>query len=207
MNKVLKKIHLMEKKFVKSDEIKVYCEEYEIDYYNTIRNLLSRGYLVRIFKGIFYVKDFDEIKLGKLNFSHLELLSKGMELKGIKNWYFGLYTALRLNNVTHEHFFIEYVVNDKIFRYKPIEIIGYKIKFIKLKERLTSFGIVKNNYRFSDLEKTILDMIYIWRYNGKNREKIIIDISEYVKNVSAEKIREYLPYYPKTVVSIVEELI
>ena len=207
MNKVLKKIHLMEKKFVKSDEIKVYCEEYEIDYYNTIRNLLSRGHLVRIFKGIFYVKDFDEIKLGKLNFSHLELLSKGMELKGIKNWYFGLYTALRLNNVTHEHFFIEYVVNDKIFRYKPIEIIGYKIKFIKLKERLTSFGIVKNNYRFSDLEKTILDMIYIWRYNGKNREKIIIDISEYVKNVSAEKIREYLPYYPKTVVSIVEELI
>lgn len=207
MNRVLRRIHLLGKRFVTSEEIKAYCTEYETNYYNTVRNLLSKGYLVRIFKGIFYVKDFNEIKLNKLNLSYLELVSKGMELKGIRNWYFGLYTALKLNNVTHEHFSVDYVINDKIFRYKLIEIVGHKIKFIKLKKELTDFGVIENRYRFSDLEKTLLDMIYIWRYNGKPRSRILMDLSEYAKNLSNKKIRKYLPRYPKTVKDIIEELI
>ena len=207
MNKVLRRIHLLNKRFITSEEIKVYCKEYGMDYYNTVRNLLLKGYLLRIFKGIFYVKDFNEVKLNRLNLSHLELTAKGMELKGIRNWYFGLYTALKLNNITHEHFTMDYVINDKIFRYKPIEIAGYKIKFIKLKKELTDFGVIENKYRFSDPEKTILDMIYIWRYNGKPRERIIMDLSEYAKNLSNKKIRKYLHHYPKTVENIIEELI
>ena len=207
MNKVLRKLHLMGKRFATSEEIKIYCKEYGMSYYNTVRNLISAGYLVRIFRGIFYVKDFNEVKLGRLNIPHLELIAKGIEIKGIKNWYYGLYTALKLNNVTHEYFSIDYVINDRIFRYKPIDIAGYKIKFVKLKGELTRFGITGDTYRYSDLEKTILDMIYLWRYNGKPREKIIMDISDYADNISTTRLRKYLSHYPKTVKDIVEEII
>ena len=152
MNAVLKKLHLKNKEFVKADEIKRYCKDFRLDYFNTIRNLTAREYLLRIFKGIFYVKSFDEVKMGNMKYSHLELVSKGMELKGIVNWYFGLYTALKLNNITHEHFTVDYVVNDTIFRSKPINIVGYKFRIIKLKNSLFDFGINMNKHRYSNLE-------------------------------------------------------
>ena len=207
MNKVLRRLHLDNKRFVTSEEIKEYCRIYRANYYNTIRNLLSRGYLVRIFKGIFYVKNFDEVKLNRLDVSHLELISRGLELKGVENWYFGLYTALKLNNVTHEYYPVDYVISDKIFRYKNIDIVGYKIRFIKLKGDLFKFGIIEDRYRFSDLEKTVLDFIYIWRYNGIPVEKITMDISGYIEGVSKDKIRRYSMYYPKTIRSVIEALI
>jgi len=153
------------------------------------------------------VKSFEELKLGKTEYSHLELISKGLELKGVNNWYFGLYTALKLNNITHEHFPMDYIVNDKIFRQNPITVGGYKFKFIKLKENILKFGIIKNRYRYSDPEKTILDFMYIWRYNGIPKEKILMDISDYTDNLSTDKIEGYAIYYPKTIKAIVEELI
>ena len=141
MNPILKKLHLEEKEFVTSFEIRNYCDIFDYNYYNTIRNLTSRGYLLRIFKGVFYLKTFDEVKLGKMKYSHLDLVSKGLELKGVKNWYFGLQTALKLNNATHEHFTMDYVINDKLFRSKPITINGYRFKFVKLKKDLLGFGV------------------------------------------------------------------
>jgi len=207
MNPILKKLHLENKDFVKADEIKRYCQDFDCDYYNTIRNLTARKYLLRIFKGIFYVKSFDEVKMGNIKFSHLELVLKGMELKGIVNWYFGLYTALKLNNVTHEHFTVDYVVNDTIFRSKTINIAGYKFKIIKLKKSLFNFGINMNKYRYSDLEKTILDQIYLWKYSSIPKEKIVIDIEDYIENISKSKIKKYSIHYPSTVTKIIEEII
>lgn len=207
MNAVLKKIHIDGKEFITSDEIKTFCSSYKYDYYNTIRYLTFKGYLLRIFKGIFYVKSFDEFKLNKIKYSHLELVSKGMELKGITKWYFGLYTALKLNNVTHEYYTLDYIVNDKLFRSKPINIAGYKFKFLKLKKELLGFGINKNRYRYSDIEKTVLDFIYIWKYNSVPTEKILIDIEDYTDNISSKKILMYSKFYPKTVNNLLREII
>lgn len=67
---------------------------------------------------------------------------------GVKNWYFGLYTALKLNNMTHEHFAVDYVVNDRLFRPKPMTIAGYKFRFLKLAPRLLKFGITENDLIF-----------------------------------------------------------
>jgi predicted transcriptional regulator of viral defense system len=158
---LLKKLYLSGKEFVTGEEIKNFCRTMNLDYKNTVNYLLRRGYLLRIFRGIFYLKSLDEIKFGKSKYNHLELVSKGLELKKVKNWYFALYTALKLNNLTHEHFAVDYVVSDKIFRQKSIEIAGYKFKFIKLKPDLFKFGIIKNSIRYSDPEKTILDFIYV----------------------------------------------
>lgn len=197
-----------EKEFVTSVELKRYCSSMNLNYDIAIRHFISRGHMLRIFRGVFYVKSLDEIELGKLKYSHLELVAKGMELKNVNNWYLGLYTALKLNNMTHEHFAIDYVVNDQIFRAKPVNIAGYKFKFVKLVSPLLKFGFtVKNHLRYSDVEKTILDFIYVWRYNGIPKEKIVLDVEDWAKNVSKTKILKYSEKYPKTVREIIREVV
>jgi len=204
---LLKKLRIDEKEFVTSAELKLYCKSMGLSYKTVIKYFIHRGYLTRIFRGIFYVKSLDEIKLGKVRYSHLELVANGLVLKGVKNWYFGLYTALKLNNMTHEHFTVDYVVNDKLLRSKPMNIAGYKFKFVKLTPRLLKFGITGNSLRYSDAEKTILDFIYTWRYNGVPKEKIILDISEWSKSLSKEKTRKYATNYPKTVREIANTVV
>ena len=200
LNPVLKKLYLENREFVKSDELKKYCKKFNIDYNITVKNLVFRGNLIRIFKGIFYVKDLEEIKLGRTKYPYLELISKGLELKGVESWYFGLYSALKLNNMTHEEFAIDHIINDTLFRAKPIDIIGYKVKFHRVSSDLLKFGIIKKGkIRYSDPEKTILDFLYILRYNGVPEERIIMDIADYSSGILKEKIRKYVKYYPKTV--------
>ncbi len=123
------------------------------------------------------------------------------------NWYFGLYTALKLNNATHEYFTINYTITDSLYRNNPIKINNSKFKFHKLKSSLLRFGIIENNDRYSDLEKTILDFIYLWIYNSKPKKRILMDISDYTKNLSESKIRDYIHWYPKSVKEIVKEII
>jgi len=208
MNPVLKKLYLENREFVTSDELKKYCKKFNLDYNITVKNLVFRGNLVRIFKGIFYVKDLEEIKLGRLKYSYRELIAKGLDLKDVKNWYFGLHSALKLNNMTHETFVIDHVINDKIFRAKPIDIAGYKIKFHRISSKVLTFGIItKDNIRFSDPEKTILDFLYILRYNSVPENKIIMDVSEYSNNILKEKIRKYVKHYPKSVKKTLEGLL
>ena len=84
---------------------------------------------------------------------------------------------------------------------------GYKFKFIKLAPQLLQFGITKDGLRYSDAEKTILDFIYIWRYNGIPKEKIVLDLAEWIENISKERIKEYAKKYPKTIRDIVEEVV
>lgn len=204
---LLKKLRMKEKEFVTSTELKRYCKSMGLSYKTAIKYFVYRGYLTRIFKGIFYVKPLDEVKLGKSRYSYLELVAKGLELKGVKNWYFGLYTALKLNNMTHEHFTVDYVINDRLFRPKPMTIAGYKFRFVKLTPRLLKFGITRNGLRYSDPEKTILDFIYKWRYNGVPKEQIILNVSEWAKNLSGEKTRKYAINYPKTVQEIADVVV
>ena len=206
-NLLLKKLAIDRKEFITSDELKRYCKNMGLRYEITIRHLVSRGYLIRIFKGKFYIKSPEEVKLNKPKYSHLELVAKGLELKGVKSWYFGLFTALKFNNMTHESFAIDYVINDKLLRSKPISIAGYKFRFIKLNSRLFEFGVVGNDLKYSDPEKTILDFIYTWRYNGVPKEKIVLDVSEWAKGVSREKIKKYAVNYPKTVQEIADMVI
>jgi hypothetical protein len=203
---LLTKLRLDRKEFITADELKRYCKFMQLNYEKTIKYFLRMGYLVRIFRGIFYVRSLEEAKLKQSKYSHLELVAKGLEIKGVKNWYFGLYTALKLNNMTHETFVVDYVINDKLFRSKPINIAGCKYRFLKFSPKLLPFGVVEDNLRHSNAEKTILDFIYLWRHSGIPNEKIILDISEWLKNTSAKKIREYAAKYPKTVQEIANEI-
>ncbi len=197
----------MGREFVSSDEIKAYCSTLHLSYEKVIRYFMRMKYVIRIFKGIFYVKSLEEIKYKSIKYSHLELVAKGLELKGVKNWYFGLYTALKLHNSTHEYFTIDYVISDNLYRNKPITINNRKFKFHKLKTSLLRFGIIENKYRYSDLEKTVLDFIYLWIYKSTPKNRILMKISDYTMNLSKNKILEYINFYPNSVSEIIKEII
>jgi predicted transcriptional regulator of viral defense system len=208
MNLLLKKLYLEKKEFTTSNELKNHCKKLGISYENTIRNLIARGYLIRIFKGIFYVRTLQEKELGTTTYSYYELIAKGLELKNITHWYFGLFTALKLNSMTHEEFTIDHVINDTIFRAHPITIAGHRVKFHTIASRLLTFGIIKKGtFSYSDPEKTILDFLYLWRYNGVPRERILMDLSDYTTHLSKTKIKRYIPSYPNTIASLVDDLL
>jgi hypothetical protein len=208
MSLLRRKLWMDRKEFVTAEELKRYCKTMKLNYEMVVRYFGMRAYLVRIFRGVFYVKSLEELKLGRNKYNHLELVAKGLELKHVKNWYFGLHTALKLNNMTHETFAVEDVVNDKLFRANPIAIAGYKFKFSRLSPSLLGFGIRKagNGVRYSDPEKTLLDFIYLWRYNGIPQEKIVADVSGWEKGASKEKLMAYAKKYPKTVAEIAARL-
>ena len=208
MSHLLRKLWMDKKEFVTADDLKEYCRTFKLDYATVVSYFVKRKYFLRIFRGIFYVKSLEEAKLARNKYNHLELVGKGLGLKKVKDWYFGLHTALKLNNMTHETFAVEDVVNDKLFRANPIAIAGYKFKFSRLSPTLLGFGIRKagNGVRYSDPEKTILDFIYLWRYNGIPQEKIVADVSGWARGTSKEKLRAYAKKYPKTVAEVAARL-
>ncbi|RLC72152.1 MAG: hypothetical protein DRI26_03615 [Chloroflexi bacterium] len=206
---LLRRLRLEGREFISSKELEAYCKEFEVRYETAVRYYLSRGYIVRIFRGLFYVRTPEEVTLGRRRYNHLQLVANGLRLKHVMNWYYGLNSALKLNNMTHEHFPTEEVLNDKIFRRNPITIDGYKFRFRKIKSNLFGFGVIKDGggLRYSDPEKTVLDFIYIWRYNGVPEEKIILDISERMGNISLDRIKAYAVHYPKTVFKTLEKVL
>jgi hypothetical protein len=201
MNPVLRKFHLDDKKFTTSQEIKKISKEFGINPTNTIRNLMARGHLVRIFRGIFYIRSFDEVKMGKMKYSHLDLVSKGLGIMGVEDWYFCLHTALKLNNLTHEFRNVDYIATTQLFRGKPINIAGHIFSFHKLSPSLFDFGINRERppLRYSDPEKTVLDMVYMRRYNGIPSERIRIEVAEYLGKLDIEVLSDYLAHYPGSV--------
>jgi predicted transcriptional regulator of viral defense system len=204
---LLKKLRMDNREFVTSAELREYSKRMKINYNSAIGHFTTRGHIIRIFKGIFYVKSLDEMKLGKTKYTYLELVAKGLELKGVKKWYFGLYTALKLNNMTHEYFSTDYVVNERILRTNPMKIAGHKLRFLKLKPSLFSFGTIKKDaIAYSDPEKTILDFIYMWRYNGIPKDRIIADVEDWSINLATPKFLEHSKNYPKTIQEIAHKI-
>lgn len=200
-----RKLYLDEKKFIESNLIREYCEKLVMDYYPAIRYLTHNKYLIRILRGIFYKPSVEERKFNKLDVNYLYAINEALKIKNVKNRYFGLETAIKLNNLTHEYFVTDYVVNDKIFRAKPIMILGHKIRFIKLKKGLFKFGIKKNNIPFSDVEKTILDIVYLSKYDGLSDNEIKGKIADLLKHSSKSKLLRYSKKYNRTVHKFVKD--
>ncbi|MFX1390070.1 MAG: hypothetical protein ACFE9Z_08415 [Promethearchaeota archaeon] len=199
MKRVLKEIRLDNREFVTSEELKDYCDEMYFNYQMSSDYLISRGYLVHILENIYYVKSTEEFREKKIRYSLLELVAKSLQLKNIKNWYFGLFTALNLNNINYEsddeNF---YLINDQLLNNRPVKILGKKFRFLRFKNALFNFGIVNNKVNYSDHEKTILDLLYLWESNHINENRIVIELSKLLNGISKEKILKYAQYYPES---------
>lgn len=197
MIRVLKKIKQDNKEFVTSEELQIYSKDLYLDYRTISNYLVTRGFLLNILDDIYYVKSEEEILQNKLNYSILELVGKGLDLKNVKNWYFGLYTALNLINIEYEHENdMFYLINDQIIKEKPFKILGKDFRFLTFKNALFNFGIIDNKVKYSDHEKTILDLIYLWQYNHMNESRILINAYKLLDGISEEKILDYSQYYP-----------
>ncbi|MEK6936407.1 MAG: hypothetical protein AABW67_06485 [Nanoarchaeota archaeon] len=187
------------KKFIVADELKDYCKRLSMEYLPTVKYLLRNKYIARIFRGIFYVYSIEERKLGKSEMNMFEIIREALKLKGVKNWYFGLRSGLKFNNLTHEYFTIDYVVNDKIFRAKSMIIMGRKVKFYKLSPKMLSFGIIKKKVNYSDSEKTLLDLLYLKHYTEEEFEEI-------AEGLSKIKLHKYAKNYNRRIMNIVKGL-
>jgi hypothetical protein len=69
----------------------------------------------------------------------------------VRNWYFGLHAALKLDNMTYEHFAVDDVVSDVLFMANPVATAGHKFRFIKLSPSLNEFGLKSWGERFEEL--------------------------------------------------------
>jgi len=153
------------------------ANKYDFDKDTLRKVMLNKGYLVTIFRGVYYLKSHEEKKFNSLKYSPYELLSLGLEKKNVK-WYFGLNTALKFLGLTHEVFPVNIVINNKF------SFLFVKLKpslFFEIKETKTNNNIP---LYFSNLEKTLLDLIYL---------KKIIDLNEYKFNKSLF-LRESVEY-------------
>ncbi|ADC64600.1 hypothetical protein Ferp_0424 [Ferroglobus placidus DSM 10642] len=190
-------------KVITREEFEKACRRFGENTERAVNFMISYGYLVRILRGLYYVKTPEEFSMGK-SVDTLKIISLGMNRLGVE-WYFGLNTALRLNGVTHEFSPVIHVISDSIYRPKTIEINREDVKFIKLKKNLFGFGVVeKNSMKYSDLEKTLLDMVYLSRYRSTPEERIVATLIEYGKKARKKKLAEYLKRYPKSVERVVK---
>ncbi|MFX1344748.1 MAG: hypothetical protein ACFFBC_07945 [Promethearchaeota archaeon] len=199
MNRVLNNIRQDNKQFITSEELRNYCKELYYNYRIISNYLISRKYLVKILDDIYYVKTDDEIRQNVLKYPILELVALALKEKNVKNWYYGLYTALELMNIDYEHQAdFCYLINDRILKNKPVKIVGKKFRFLSFKNVLFDFGIINGKIKYSDLEKTILDLVYLWEYNQKNENRIIIELSKLLNGSSEKKLLDYSQFYPES---------
>ncbi|MFH1365023.1 MAG: type IV toxin-antitoxin system AbiEi family antitoxin domain-containing protein [archaeon] len=174
--------------------------KYKFDRETLRRVMLNKGYLITIFRGVYYLKDYEEKKLNSLKYSPYELLALGLEKKNVK-WYFGLNTALKFLGLTHEVFPVNIVINDKFNRTRPMKIAGSSFFFIKLKPSLF-FDMKKENTEnnisiyYSNIEKTLLDMIYLKKSLELNEYKfnksLFLKESSKYNQIVKKRIKELL---------------
>lgn len=176
------------------------ANKYKIDKFKLRKLLLNGGYLVTIFRGVYYLKGYEEKKLNTLKYSAYELLSLGLEKKKVK-WYFGLNTALKFLGETHEVFPINIVINDTFNRVKPMKIACSSFFFIKLNSNLF-FDIKKEKTEnrifiyYSKIEKSLLDMLYLKKNVSLNEYKfnksILLKESTKYPRIIKKRIEEEL---------------
>lgn len=205
INRIINQIRNEEKEFITIDELKPYSEKFYYKSNNVINYLINQGDIIQILQDLYYIKSKIEMESKNSKYSLLEIVSKAMSLKKISNWYFGLYTALELNNISTEHNNeLFYVFNDMFYKNEPINISGHPFKFFKFKTASYPFGIKSNKVKYSDLERTILDFINIQKNNRVHDRRIINNVSIYMKDASIEKLLSYVEYYPADIMNILQ---
>lgn len=212
MNSILYDLRSDNEEFITTNTIKGYSNKLYYEVEKVIKYLTSQGYIIEILNDMFYIKDINEFNGKELKYSQYELLSKALAFKNVNSWYFGLHTALspdikEKNEISFDkNDSVTYVINDRLSIDKPFIINGEQFSFLVFKKELLSFGLKKiGKYQFSNLEKTILDFIYLYACNRVGDGKIFNIISKYKDAVSMERIVKYSKHYPATVSEILEK--
>jgi len=190
------------KELVTEKELRPLCKEIGKGYDTVIHYLQIHGYLERIFRGVFYVRSADEMERSYTRLDIHHMIARALELKHVRDWYFALETALKLNGMTHEYFALNSVVTGSYRTTKIIDIMGYSFRFMKWRPVLLDFGVVRTDgLRFTDPEKTILDMVYKRGYErgargAFDRRWAAGLLAQYEDRSDRGRMRRYLKRYP-----------
>lgn len=195
INRILSKLRKKEECFFSRDELMEYSQRFHYPLKNVINYLESQDSLIEIFKDVYYIKPTPDIGENYNVECLLEIIFRALNHIEIKDAYVGLYSALRLNGIKNESDEDDekkiYIITDKDLSKKSIEYHDNEVRFIKLKSSLTDFGVIENGLRYSDPEKTILDLSLLWKKNGKHDMKIASMIREFGDSLSEKKMKEY----------------
>jgi predicted transcriptional regulator of viral defense system len=195
---IWKKLIINGDKIITSEEIRKLATELNKKGWNSLDYLQKHGYIFRIFRGIFYIKSPDERERGYFQHSIYEMVSKALKVKGVKHWYFGLETALKINNMSHEYFPVNFVITNSYRTTKIINIHDTKFQFFKWSKKHFTFGILnKNSLKYSDKEKTVLDLIYKRYRKEKMSQYTVSPLHEFGDLLEKNKLNDYLFNYPK----------
>jgi len=175
---------------------------------HVIRHLRREGYLLPLFRGYYYVRSSDEIRLGEERRNPLEVFALAAEAKSIGNWYFGLHTALRLNRMTHESILEEDVISDRMYRIRGIPVGFRKFVIHRWVSEMVSFGLTESGpYRYSDPEKTVLDFAYLDYWRRAKGHAATLTWRDHIEDVDPKRLRRYLCHYPDAVRASLEAVI
>jgi hypothetical protein len=173
---------------------------------HAVRHLRREGYLLPLFRGFYYLRSPEEMRLHRERHDPLALFALAARAKGIGEWYFGLHTALRLNGLTHEDRREETVVSRRFYRIGGVPIGSRRFVIHKWGPALFGFGLERQGtYRVSDPEKTVLDLAYLDHWAARKGHPEARVWMEHLSSVRAAKVRRYLRHYPEPMRRRVEE--
>lgn len=139
-----------------------------------IEKLLKKRKLVSIKKGIYMIIPFIAIDK-KWSLDEYKIINYLLK----DDYYIGLYNAFNLHHFTEQVPNKLFVFNTKYSFDK--KILYYKTKFFKIKKDKL-FGILKKyKYPYSNMERTIIDVLDYPQYLG-GLSKVIYRIKDYNKN-------------------------
>lgn len=203
---IWRKLLIEGNKIVTSNVIRETADVFGKGYIRSLGYLLEHGYLTRIFRGIFYVNSRKERDTATFERPIYRIVSEALALKSVNHWYLGLETALRINGLTHEYFTVNYVITDSYRTTKVIKIADTRFKFLKWSKKHFTFGIEREfELRFSDKEKTILDMVYKRYIDSRDERHAIAPFIEHRSNLNKRKIAEYIDKYPPRIREMMRE--
>ncbi len=205
---ISKKLLLEGKNIATRDEIFEIARKIRKDEKRSLNYLLEEGYIVRILRGFFYIRSMEERYRKTQDLSTYQLVARALERKGIKNWYFALETALKLNLMTHEYFLRNYVVTDSYRTTKVIQVLGQDFLFIKRGEKQFDHGLVnKDGIWYSDRIKTILDLAYRSYLKNGELNEIKEIFQEYQRFIQKDQVKSYLKDFPRRFEETVEKIL
>jgi predicted transcriptional regulator of viral defense system len=194
---VWERLRLDGARYISEEGLGKLCAEAGREFCACRNYLLEHGYLHRIFRGLYYVSDRDELDKGLPGGSALKIVGRALAFKGVRHWYFGYETALKLNGLTHEYFTVDYLVTDALRTTKPVGILGRRFAIMRRDRRRFRDGIVRSGgIRFSDPERTVLDLAHRAFITGRPAEDAAGLLEEYGARADKKKLRSYIASYP-----------
>lgn len=148
---------------VSTKDIEELCSRFGFSPANVRTVLIRKGALVPLFfKGIFYVRTSSELLTKTLPLDSLILATLACNKKFGKEWYFGLQTALKLNELAGVQTSTKtFIITKKQVRSKIHSMGSMEFIFSKIKVSSDNGIIEKNGLRYSDPVRTVLDFLHL----------------------------------------------